>query len=125
MNCYKPVANCYGLLHNYFVVSSYLATPSLIGSYRQHYRSHSRTVLSHLNKPILQPYNSQISIVTKFPSNLLFSIVIQLIGTTLIMTKTFIPIKSRGPWPPICFHIFFDKGLLVLGVPFYTWGAFV
>ena len=36
------------------------------------------------NKPILQPRNLPIPIVTKFPNKLLFLIVIRLIGTTLI-----------------------------------------
>ena len=43
------------------------------------------------------------------------------------MIKSFSPIKSRRPWPPISisFHIFFNKALLVLGRSFFTPGVFL
>ena len=39
------------------------------------------------------------------------------------MTKTFMPIKSRRPWPSIYLK-FFNKTFLVLGCFFFTPGVF-
>ena len=42
------VANCYGLVNNLFVVNSCVGSALLMGGHRLHYRSHVKTVLSHL-----------------------------------------------------------------------------
>ena len=47
---------------------------------------------------------------------------ITMFSNEVIMTKTFIPIKSSGPWLPIWFHIFFNKTFLVLGCSFLCLG---
>ena len=49
---------------------------------------------------------------------------IPMFRSEVIITKTYISIKSRGHWLPIWFHIFFNKIFLVLGHSFFTPGCF-